>query len=65
MVVTRRVSLQTQGDAHIIDITRAITAEVEDSPLRSGIVVIFTSSSTRSLISCQTLFGLSLIPAGR
>ena len=53
MVVTRRVPLQTQGDAQIVDITRTVAKEIDNSPLTDGVVTIFTPSSTSALTTIE------------
>ena len=46
MVVTREITLDTQGRCHLVDITLQVAAEVARSGVRDGIVNIFVVGST-------------------
>ncbi len=53
MIVTARLSLQTQGDADMHDITAEVAQAVRESGLTDGIVTVFTSSSTSGLTTIE------------
>ena len=46
MVVTRELTLDTQGRCHLVDITPQVATEVAHSGVRDGIVNIFVVGST-------------------
>ena len=58
MVVTKSVSIRTQGDCDIIDITRQVVKEVEGSNINSGIVAIFAIGSTAGISTIENESGL-------
>jgi secondary thiamine-phosphate synthase enzyme len=53
MVITRKLTLQTQGNADTHDITRAATKAVADSGVRSGIITLFCPGSTSALTTIE------------
>jgi secondary thiamine-phosphate synthase enzyme len=53
MIVTARLSLQTQGNADMHDITSEVAQAVHESGLTDGIVTVFTSSSTSGLTTIE------------
>jgi secondary thiamine-phosphate synthase enzyme len=53
MVVNERIRLKTQGNGHIIDITDEVRRYLRDSGLDSGIVTVFTPSSTSALTTTE------------
>lgn len=53
MVVTRQIKLNTRGNGQILDITGEVSREVRDSGLKSGIVTVFTPSSTSALTTIE------------
>jgi secondary thiamine-phosphate synthase enzyme len=53
MVVSKRIGLNTKGHGQIIDITGEVSRHVRASGLESGIVTIFTSSSTSALTTTE------------
>ena len=53
MVITTRLSLQTQGNADMHDITDAVAQAVRASGLKDGIATVFTSSSTSGLTTIE------------
>lgn len=52
-VVTRSISLQTEGNTDIIDITDDVKNQVRDSGLDDGIVTIFSPSSTSAVSTVE------------
>jgi secondary thiamine-phosphate synthase enzyme len=53
MIANRSVRLQTRGNGHIIDITDGVRSELRASGLKSGIVTLFTASSTSALTTIE------------
>jgi secondary thiamine-phosphate synthase enzyme len=58
MVVTRRIGLKTQGNCHIVDITRQVAQEVAGSGLRDGTVTVFVPGSTGGVTTVEYESGL-------
>jgi len=58
MVESRRIRLNTQGNCDIIDITRQVAKEVDDSGIGSGIVTVFAVGSTAGISTIENEFGL-------
>lgn len=52
-VKTQTISLNTRGNADIIDITERVAGCVEESALKDGIVTVFCSSSTSALTTIE------------
>ena len=74
MVITREIQLDTQGHCDIQDITRQVAGAVRETGLSSGIVTVFTPSSTSALTSIEYESGAladverlldEIIPPGR
>jgi secondary thiamine-phosphate synthase enzyme len=53
MVVTRSITLNTQGDADMLDITGEVAREVGASGVGSGIVTVFAPSATSGLTTME------------
>ena len=53
MVVNERVEFRTQGNGHILDITKQVSQRVQGSGLKDGIVTLFTPSSTSALTTIE------------
>jgi len=53
MVVGKQISLSTQGDGQVIDITDQVTRHVRDSGLKNGTVTLFTPGSTSALTTIE------------
>ena len=53
MIVSKRIQFQTQGNGHILDITDHISRNLLDSGLNSGIITLFTPSSTSGLTTIE------------
>ena len=53
VVVGKQISLSTQGDGQVIDITDQVTRHVRDSGLKNGIVTVFTPGSTSALTTIE------------
>jgi len=53
MVVSEFISLQTKGFSDIIDITSNVTAIVEGSRMKSGVVTVFCSGSTGAVTTIE------------
>lgn len=58
MVVTRRLTVSTQGNADLIDITPQISREVAGSPVASGTVTVFVAGSTAGVTTIEYEPGL-------
>jgi secondary thiamine-phosphate synthase enzyme len=58
MVVTRRVGLRTEGNCHIVDITRQVAQEVASSGLKDGTVTVFVTGSTGGVTTVEYESGL-------
>jgi secondary thiamine-phosphate synthase enzyme len=52
-VETKTISLSTQGNADMLDITAMVAERVRESDLESGIVTIFCPSSTSGLTTIE------------
>ncbi|MCL4267626.1 MAG: secondary thiamine-phosphate synthase enzyme YjbQ [Anaerolineae bacterium] len=52
-VKNQTISLQTRGDADVLDITTQVAAAVQESRLRDGIVTIFCPSATSALTTLE------------
>jgi secondary thiamine-phosphate synthase enzyme len=53
MVVTQEIRLQTRGNFDVKDVTQEIATAVRESGLASGIVTVFTPSSTSGLTTIE------------
>lgn len=53
MVLNRQVDLNTRGNGHILDITDEVSREVQGCGLETGIVTLFTPSSTSALTTIE------------
>ena len=53
MIVSKRIQFQTQGNGHILDITDHISRNLRDSGLKSGVITLFTPSSTSGLTTIE------------
>ena len=53
MVVTRSLSVKTQGNCDIIDITSQISNELSQSVINNGIITIFISGSTAGISTIE------------
>jgi secondary thiamine-phosphate synthase enzyme len=58
MVVTKSLSIKTQGNCDIIDITRQVAKEVSDSGINNGIVTVFVVGSTAGISTIENESGL-------
>lgn len=58
MVITKHISLNTQGNAQMIDITSQVAQAVAKTGLRDGIVTIFVPGSTGALTTVEYEPGL-------
>jgi len=58
MVVTRKLSISTQGNADIVDITPQVAREVATSPVASGTVTVFVAGSTAGVTTMEFEPGL-------
>jgi len=52
-VETTYITLQTQGNGDVVDITSQVQASVSDSSLDNGIVSIFTPSATSAITTLE------------
>jgi len=53
MIVSERIQFQSHGNGQIIDITDQVSHILRDSGLKSGIITLFTPSSTSSLTTTE------------
>lgn len=53
MVITEQISFRTKGHCDIIDITPQVAQKVKESPITSGTVTIFSTSSTSALTTIE------------
>ena len=53
MVVTRTITLNTQGNADMLDITGDVAREVRETGVGSGIVTVFAPSATSGLTTME------------
>jgi len=53
MVITSKISLQTEGNGAAIDITSQIQKEISTNNIDSGIVTVFVSGSTAGLSTIE------------
>jgi secondary thiamine-phosphate synthase enzyme len=58
MVLTKRLSLQTKGHCDIIDITRQVAKEVDESRVKDGTVTLFIPGSTAGISTIENEGGL-------
>ena len=58
MVVTEEISLRTQGDGDIIDITAKVQRFVTDSGINNGSVTVFITGSTAGVTTVEFEPGL-------
>ena len=58
MVITRQISIQTQGNSDIIDITPEVAHEVSASELINGTVTVFIAGSTAGVTTVEYEPGL-------
>ncbi len=74
MILTREITIETEGHCDIHDVTRAVGAEVDQSGLSEGQVLVFVSGSTAAVTTVEFEPGLvrdiqeffeALIPEGR
>ena len=53
MIATKTIQLHTKGNTDILDITSQVQNAIRDSEIESGIVSIFTPSSTSGLTTIE------------
>lgn len=53
MVITKRLSLQTKGQADMVDITPGVAREVAGAGLKNGTVTVFVSGSTAGVTTIE------------
>lgn len=53
MVITKRLSLQTKGQADMVDITTKVAKEVAATDLKNGTVTVFVSGSTAGVTTIE------------
>ena len=58
MIVTKKISLQTQGQCDIIDITHQVEQQLAETRLNSGIVTLFVTGSTAGITTTEFEPGL-------
>jgi secondary thiamine-phosphate synthase enzyme len=57
-VIGKSISIQTNGNCDIVDITSQIAREITNSPIKDGIVTIFITGSTAGLSTIEYEGGL-------
>ncbi len=74
LLQTERISVESRGSAHVIDVTSQVTDLVERTGLAEGMVLVFVSGSTAAVTTIEYEPGLlrdlpelfdGLIPSGR
>ena len=58
MIHTGRIEVQTRGNAHVLDITAAVTQSIGESGIRAGIVTVFAVGSTAAITTTEAEPGL-------
>jgi len=58
MVITKEITLQSRGNADIIDITRDVEKQVSESGVTNGIVTVFVTGSTAGITTIEHESGL-------
>ncbi|MBS7623614.1 secondary thiamine-phosphate synthase enzyme YjbQ [Candidatus Bathyarchaeota archaeon] len=58
VVMTKRLSVRTEGEVDIVDLTGEVEKAVEDSGLRRGIATVFVPGSTGALTTIEYEPGL-------
>lgn len=58
MVITKNISLQSQGNCDIIDITPEVRQQLAETKLKDGTVTLFISGSTAGLTTIEFEPGL-------
>ena len=58
MVVTTKISLQTQGECDLIDITPQVEKELAGTDINSGLVTLFVAGSTAGISTIEFEPGL-------
>ena len=58
MVVTRQISLQSEGNCDIIDITPQVAEQLAESEINNGTVTLFISGSTAGISTIEYEPGL-------
>lgn len=58
MVVTKRIDVQTKGYCDLIDITRQVAGQVNESGVNSGTVTLFVVGSTAGVSTIEFESGL-------
>ncbi len=58
MVITERISLSTQGDGDMVDITPEIEAKLTKSGVKDGVVTVFVTGSTAGVTTIEYEPGL-------
>ena len=53
MIVTDRISLQTKGHCHTVDITSQVARQVAESGVNSGTVTVFVAGSTAGVTTIE------------
>ena len=53
MVITRKISLQTEGNCDIIDITPQVQQQLAESDINNGTVTIFIAGSTAGITTIE------------
>ncbi len=53
MISTHRIAVSTQGDNDVHDLTDAVSAGVDESGIRSGMVTVFVPGSTAGITAIE------------
>jgi thiamine phosphate synthase YjbQ (UPF0047 family) len=62
MVESKRIRVKTNGNCDIIDITRQVAKEIDDSGINSGIATVFAIGSTAGVSTIEYESGLVSVP---
>ena len=53
MIVSKKLTLHTQGDGHTLDITSGVDRAIKESGLTGGVVTLFVVGSTAALTTIE------------
>ncbi len=59
MVITKQITLQTQGNSDIIDITPQVAQQIAEADISSGTVTVFIAGSTAGITTVEYEPGLA------
>jgi secondary thiamine-phosphate synthase enzyme len=53
MIISKKLTLRTQGDGHAVDVTPGVEQVIHESQLKSGVVTLFVVGSTAALTTIE------------